>query len=92
MGNPLVAAKMTRHDIRAGLYAPLRLFVYEAGDRATHVELRSAFLSLGQFDSPEVTAVARFLDAKLARFVEKAVLLSEGLEGQGSALDRKQDK
>src|SRR5450631_2184338 len=29
LGNPLIAATMTRHDIRAGLYAPLRLFVFE---------------------------------------------------------------
>ena len=27
LGNPLIAVMMTRHDIRAGLYAPLRLFV-----------------------------------------------------------------
>src|SRR5271156_1624499 len=27
VGNPLVAATMTRHDIRAALYAPLRVLV-----------------------------------------------------------------
>ena len=38
IGNPLIAVTMTRHDIRAGLYAPLRILVYEAGDHSTRVE------------------------------------------------------
>ena len=38
LGNPLIAASMTRHDIRAGLYAPLRMFVYEADDQSTRIE------------------------------------------------------
>ena len=28
-GNPLFALQMTRHDIRASLYAPLRVLIYE---------------------------------------------------------------
>src|SRR5580658_5056626 len=32
LGNPLTASQMTRHDIRAGLYAPLRLLVFEGED------------------------------------------------------------
>src|ERR1700751_894813 len=29
LGNPLFAIQMTQHDIRAGLYAPLRVLLYE---------------------------------------------------------------
>jgi uncharacterized protein (DUF302 family) len=71
LGNPLIAATMTRHDIRAGLYAPLRLFVYEAEDRSTRIEYDQPSSLFGQFDSPEVTAVARLLDAKLASLINK---------------------
>lgn len=29
---------MTRHDIRAGLYAPLRVLVYETDDQFTKID------------------------------------------------------
>ena len=29
VGNPAIALEMTQHDLRAGLYAPLRLLVYQ---------------------------------------------------------------
>ena len=38
IGNPLIAVQMTQHDIRAALYAPLRLLVYEATDQSVYVE------------------------------------------------------
>lgn len=38
LGNPLIAVTMTRCDIRTGLYAPLRVFVYEADDQSTRIE------------------------------------------------------
>ena len=63
---------MTRRDIRAGLYAPLRLFVYAAGDHSTRVEFDLPSSLFGQFDSPEVTAVAKSLDMKLANLIKKA--------------------
>jgi uncharacterized protein (DUF302 family) len=71
LGNPLIAATMTRHDIRAGLYAPLRLLIYEAEDRSTHMEYDQPSSLFGQFDNPEVTAVARLLDVKLASLINK---------------------
>jgi uncharacterized protein (DUF302 family) len=74
LGNPLIAAQMTRHDIRAGLYAPLRLFVYEAGDQSTRIEYDQPSSLFGQFGNPEVTAVARSLDAKLASLINKVKL------------------
>ena len=37
-GNPLFTVRMTQHDIRAGLYAPLRVLVYEDEGGKTCVE------------------------------------------------------
>lgn len=39
IGNPFISAMMTRHDIRAGLYTTLRLFVYETEERTTRIEV-----------------------------------------------------
>jgi uncharacterized protein (DUF302 family) len=72
LGNPLIAIEMTRHDIRAGLYAPLRMFVYESDDHSTRVEYDQPSSLFGQFDSPEVTRVGESLDAKLANLISKA--------------------
>ena len=63
---------MTRHDIRAGLYAPLRLLVYEADDHSTYIEFDKPSSLFGQFDNPEVTVVARSLDEKLINLIKKA--------------------
>ena len=71
LGNPLIAATMTRHDMRAGLYAPLRLIVYEADDRSTRIEYDQPSSLFGQFNNPEITAVARSLDGKLASLINK---------------------
>ena len=38
IGNPLVAIQMTRYDIRAALYAPLRVLVFESEPGRTVVE------------------------------------------------------
>jgi uncharacterized protein (DUF302 family) len=72
LGNPLIAIMMTRHDIRAGLYAPLRVFVYEADDRSTRIEYDQPSSLFGQFENPEVTNVARSLDTKLSNLIRKA--------------------
>jgi uncharacterized protein (DUF302 family) len=71
LGNPLIAVTMTRHDIRAGLYAPLTVFVYEADDRSTRIEFDQPSSLFGQFNNPEVTTVARSLDAKLATWLKR---------------------
>lgn len=75
VGNPLVAVTMTRYDIRAGLYAPLRLLVYEDDGGATRVEFDRPSSLFGQFDNPEVTAVARSLDKKLENLILKAGMM-----------------
>jgi uncharacterized protein (DUF302 family) len=77
LGNPLIAVTMTRHDIRAALYAPLRLLVYEDADGSTRIEFDQPSSLFGQFDNPDVTTVARSLDTKLANLVKKAERLAK---------------
>lgn len=76
LGNPLIASSMTRHEIRAGLYAPLRIYVYEKDAGRTIVEFDQASSLLGQFGHPEVNVVAQALDSKLRQLIEKAAHLS----------------
>jgi uncharacterized protein (DUF302 family) len=73
IGNPLTASKMTRHKLAAGLYAPLRVILYadESGESVFEYDKPSALF--GQFDDPEVTAVARGLDAALERALQNAM-------------------
>ena len=72
LGNPLIAVTMTRRDIRAALYAPLRVLVYEANDQSTRIEFDQPSSLFGQFGNPDVTTVARSLDTKLSNLIKKA--------------------
>lgn len=65
IGNPLTAAEMTKHDIRAALYAPLRMVVYEADDHLLYAEYDLPSSLFGQFGNEEILAVSRKLDASL---------------------------
>jgi uncharacterized protein (DUF302 family) len=76
MGNPRVAIQMTRHDIRAGLYVPFNVFVYEVGESATRIEFDRPSSLLGQFGNSDVDKVARELDVKLEKVIQKAAQLS----------------
>jgi uncharacterized protein (DUF302 family) len=73
VGNPLFAVQMTQHDIRAGLYAPLRVLIYENDQGKTCVEYDRPSSLFGQFANAKVTAVATMLDQKLEQLVAKAV-------------------
>jgi uncharacterized protein (DUF302 family) len=73
VGNPLFAIQMTEHDIRASLYAPLRVLIYENEQGKTCVEYDRPSSLFGQFGNPKVTEVARMLDRKLEQLVDKAI-------------------
>lgn len=73
LGNPLIALQMTQHDIRAALYAPLRILVYENDKKKTCIEYDKPSSLFGQFGNTEVTRVARELDQKLENLLAKAV-------------------
>jgi uncharacterized protein (DUF302 family) len=64
---------MTQHDIRAGLYAPLRVLIYENEAGKTCVEYDKPSSLFGQFGNAKVTEVATVLDRKLEQLVAKAV-------------------
>jgi uncharacterized protein (DUF302 family) len=73
VGNPLFALQMTQHDIRASLYAPLRVLIYENEDGKTYVEYDRPSSLFGQFGNPRVTEVAAMLDRKLEQLVAKSI-------------------
>ena len=73
LGNPLFAVRMTQHDIRASLYAPLRVLVYEDEGEKTCVEYDQPSSLFGQFGNAGVTEVAAMLDRKLESLVAEAI-------------------
>jgi uncharacterized protein (DUF302 family) len=72
IGNPLTAIQMSQHDIRAALYAPLRVLVYEKTAGQTIVEYDQPSSLFGQFGRKDVTDVALGLDAKLEKAIAQA--------------------
>jgi uncharacterized protein (DUF302 family) len=72
IGNPLIAISMTKHDIRAALYAPLVVLVYEDNAGKTNIEYDLPSSLFGQFDVYEVDTIAKSLDEKLTALLKKA--------------------
>src|SRR5262249_46102207 len=69
VGNPLFALQMTQHDIRAGLYAPLRVLIYENDEGKTCVEYDRPSSLFGQFGNDRIAPTAAMLDRKLEALV-----------------------
>jgi hypothetical protein len=65
IGNPLIAIQMTSYDVRAALYAPLRIIVYEDDSGKAFAEYDLPSSLFGQFGNDKILQVARGLDAKL---------------------------
>jgi uncharacterized protein (DUF302 family) len=76
IGNPLTAIQMSQHDIRAALYAPLRVLVYEKKAGQTIVEYDQPSSLFGQFGQEDVTHVALTLDMKLEQLIAQAAQLA----------------
>jgi hypothetical protein len=72
IGNPHTASKMTRHRLPAGLYAPLRVFLYEDEQGRAIFEYDKPSSLFGQFDDEQVSAVGRGLDESLERALRRA--------------------
>lgn len=70
LGNPLIAITMLRHDLTAGLFAPVELLILEepAGSSLTYVKPSSLMVVE---PNPELLAAAEQLDAKLAALADK---------------------
>ena len=59
IGNPHTASKMTRHRLAAGLYAPLRVFLYEGEKGGSVFEYDEPSSLFGQFDDEQVSEEVR---------------------------------
>jgi uncharacterized protein (DUF302 family) len=73
LGNPLIAITMLRHDITAGLFAPVEILVTEQenGAGTTVVYVRPSSLMVIEDNAP-LRKAAEALDAKLESLVAKA--------------------
>lgn len=73
LGNPLIAITMIRHDITAGLFAPVELLVTETEDSqgavVTYVRPSSLMVIA---DNPPLLAAARALDEKYDALIAAA--------------------
>jgi hypothetical protein len=67
IGNPVTASLMTRYQLSAALYAPIRVVLYENDAGRGVFEYDQPSTTFGQFGDERVTAVARGLDASLER-------------------------
>ena len=71
-GSALIAVEMTQHDPRVGLYVPPRLYVREVSPGRILVTWDLLSATLSQFGNPEINAVARALDDKIAALIDSA--------------------
>ena len=78
IGNPLTAIQMTQHNIRAGLYAPMTVLVYEPEPLKVRIDYDLPSSEFGQFKNAHINEVASGLDLKLEKVIEKAFQLSSG--------------
>jgi len=72
IGNPLTASQMTRHNISAGLYAPIRVLLSENPGGGVAFEYDRPISTFGQFDDESIDVVAQKLDASLLDVLQKA--------------------
>jgi uncharacterized protein (DUF302 family) len=72
IGNPLTASKMTRHQLSAALYAPLRVVLFEDAQGRGLFEYDKPSSFFGQYGDERVTDVGRFLDGALEAVLRNA--------------------
>ena len=72
IGNPLTASLMTRHELSAALYAPVRVLLLESPEDGVAFEYDRPVSTFGQFGDERVNIVARQLDEHLENVLQKA--------------------
>jgi uncharacterized protein (DUF302 family) len=72
IGNPVTASKMTRHQLPAALYAPLRVVLFEDEQGRGIFEYDKPSSFFGQYGDERVTEVGRDLDATLEAVLRNA--------------------
>jgi uncharacterized protein (DUF302 family) len=69
IGNPLLATKMTHYLPEAGLYAPLKVVIYEDEEGRAFVAYDGFVSLLAQYQRVEMTQVARVVEQKLEALI-----------------------
>ncbi len=69
IANPVLANRMCERNPAVGVYAPLRVSIYE-GDGRTHFTYDQPSGFLNQFDDEEIRAVGRILDDKVTALAD----------------------
>ena len=72
IGNPLTAERMTRYQLPAALYAPLRVILYEDEQGRAIFEYDQPSSLFGQYGDERVTQVGRELDNELEQALRDA--------------------
>jgi hypothetical protein len=72
IGNPLTASKMTRYQLPAALYAPLRVVLFEDEQGRGIFEYDKPSSLFGQYGDERVTEVGRYLDDTLEAVLRHA--------------------
>jgi hypothetical protein len=72
IGNPLTASLMTRHEVSAALYAPIRVLLRGSPEGEVAFEYDRPISTFGQFGDESVDIVARKLDDDLEKILQKA--------------------
>ena len=71
LGNPLIAITMLRHDVTAGLFAPVEVLLADEGDGRSSLTYVTPSSLMVVEDNAELLSAAQELDAKLAALAEK---------------------
>ena len=71
IGNPMIAVTMLRHDVRAGLFAPVELLLVDEGDCCSSLTYVKPSSLMVVEHNPELLSAAEELDTKLAALAAK---------------------
>jgi uncharacterized protein (DUF302 family) len=70
LGNPLIAITMLRHDVSAGLFAPVEVLLVDEDDGSSLTYVKPSSLMVVE-NNPALLSAAKELDAKLAALAAK---------------------
>jgi uncharacterized protein (DUF302 family) len=65
VGNPTVGKQVFEHNPAAGLYLPLRVYIYQGSDGKTYLSYDKPSTVLKPFHNPSIDQTAAMLDQKL---------------------------
>ncbi len=72
LGNPLIAITMLRHDVSAGLFAPVEILILDEPNGSSLTYVKPSSLMVVEAN-PELLRAAEQLDAKLATLAARVI-------------------